>query len=77
MLLIICPLAIILILILKPLNVYAMNVKTLFVFGFALLTFCSCSVFAVTAGKSNSTIKTTSTTTTVIDSTIVSLNPNR
>lgn len=54
-----------------------MNVKTLFAFGFALLTFCSCSVFAVTAGKSNSTIKTTSTTTTVIDSTIVSLNPNR
>lgn len=54
-----------------------MNVKTLFAFGFALLIFCSCSVFAVTAGKSNSTIKTTSTTTTVIDSTIVSLNPNR
>ena len=77
MLPIICPLAAIQILNLKPLNLYTMNVKTLFAFGFALLAFCSCSVFAVTAGKSNSTIKTTSTTTTVIDSTIVSLNPNR
>ena len=62
---------------LKLLNLYTMNVKTLFAFGFALLTFCSCSVFAVTAGKSNSTIKTTSTTTTVIDSTIVSFNTYR
>lgn len=77
MLLIICPLVMNLTPNLKPLNLYTMNVKTLFVFGFALLTFCSCSVFAVTAGKSNSTIKTTSTTTTVIDSTVVSLNPNR
>ena len=53
-----------------------MNVKTLFAFGLALFILSSCSVFAVTAGKSNSTIKTTSTTTTVVDSTVVSLNSN-
>lgn len=38
----------------------------------AIITYCSCSVLAVTAGKAHSTITTTTTTTTRIDSNSVS-----
>lgn len=34
----------------------------------AIISYCSCSVLAVTAGKAHSTITTTTTTTTRIDS---------
>lgn len=40
----------------------------------AVISFCSCSVFAVTAGKSASTITTSTSTTTVVDSTKVVIN---
>lgn len=39
----------------------------------AAITYCSCSVFAFTAGKANSTITTTTSTTTIVDSTKVTL----
>lgn len=39
----------------------------------AIVSYCSCSVLALTAGKANSTITTTSTTTTVIDSTTLNV----
>lgn len=37
----------------------------------AVISYCSCSVFALTAGKSNSTISTSTSTTTIVDSTKV------
>lgn len=40
----------------------------------AAITYCSCSVFALTAGKANSTITTSTSTQTIIDSTKVVLN---
>lgn len=39
----------------------------------ATIAYCSCSVLALTAGKANSTITTSTSTTTVIDSTKVIL----
>lgn len=41
---------------------------------FTTITLCSCSVLALTAGKSNSTITTSTSTQTIIDSTKVVLN---
>lgn len=40
----------------------------------AAITYCSCSVLALTAGKANSTITTSTSTQTIIDSTKVVLN---
>lgn len=39
----------------------------------AAISYCSCSVLALTAGKANSTITTTTSTTTIVDSTKVTL----
>lgn len=43
----------------------------------AAITYCSCSVLALTAGKANSTITTSTSTQTIIDSTKVVLNSKR
>lgn len=40
----------------------------------AAITYCSCSVLALTAGKANSTITTSTSTQTIIDSTKVVFN---
>lgn len=43
----------------------------------AAISYCSCSVLALTAGKANSTITTSSSTQTIIDSTKVVFNSKK
>lgn len=57
--------------------------KFLWILGFiaalisAAISYCSCSVLALTAGKANSTITTSSSTQTIIDSTKVVFNSKK
>lgn len=43
----------------------------------AAISYCSCSVLALTAGKANSTITTSTSTQTIIDSTKVVFNSKK